>query len=102
MSATTSSSRPSLCFGVGFDTARYGHHVTFLREDLQFACPAFDFSESREGYDRVRQQFQDLQPLDRPVHFHIRLDAAGQYATNLESFLRQLPVAKTGAAQVLP
>ena len=29
------------------------------------------------------------------VHFHIRLDAAGQYAANLEAFLRQLPFPKT-------
>jgi transposase len=29
------------------------------------------------------------------VHFHIRLDAAGQDATNLEAFLRSLPFPKT-------
>ena len=25
--------------GIGIDTARYGHHGTFLREDKQLACP---------------------------------------------------------------
>src|SRR5438309_1685436 len=40
-------------FGVGFDTSRYGHHVTFLRADLQLACLPFEFPESRSGYDQV-------------------------------------------------
>jgi transposase len=81
--------------GVGFDTARYGHHVTFLRADLQPACPPFEFPETRAGYDRVLHQFQDLARRDAPVHFHIRLDVAGQYATNLETFLRSLPLPTT-------
>src|SRR5438270_6436510 len=42
MTSTTAQSSP-LAIGVGFDTARYGHHVTFLRPDLQAACPAFEF-----------------------------------------------------------
>jgi transposase len=81
--------------GVGFDTARYGHHVTFLREDLQPACLAFEFSETRAGYDRLLRQFQELAERRAGLHFHIRLDAAGQYATNLETFLRGLPFPKT-------
>src|SRR5436190_8157835 len=81
--------------GVGFDTARYGHHVTFLRADLQPACPPFEFPETRPGYDRVLQQFHDLAPADTAVHFHIRIDVAGQYASNLEAFLRSLPFPKT-------
>jgi transposase len=95
MSMTVTPVHPTIAVGVGFDTARYGHHVTFLRADLQPACPAFEFAESRAGYDRVRRQFQDLTRPDAAVHFHIRLDAAGQYATNLETFLRSLPFAKT-------
>jgi len=81
--------------GVGFDTSRYGHHVTFLRADLQPACPAFEFPESRQGYERLRQQFEQLAQPDANVHFHIRLDAAGQYAVNLETFLRALPFPTT-------
>jgi hypothetical protein len=81
--------------GVGFDTARYGHHVTFLRADLQPACPPFDFLESRAGYDRVLAQFADLARRHTNVHFHIRIDVAGQYAANLEVFLRALPVRAT-------
>ncbi len=86
---------PTVAVGVGFDTARYGHHVTFLRADLQPACPPFEFPETRAGYDRVLQQFHDLQRRGGAVHFHIRLDAAGQYATNLETFLRGLPFPTT-------
>ena len=84
-----------IAVGVGFDTARYGHHVTFLRSDLQVACPAFEFPESRAGYERVLEQFRHLAGVNDAVHFHIRLDAAGQYATNLETFLRNVPFAKT-------
>jgi transposase len=81
--------------GVGFDTSRYGHHVTFLREDLQPACSAFEFPETRAGYEQVLRQLQSLHERWPNAHFHIRLDAAGQYATNLEVFLRGLPLAKT-------
>src|SRR5262249_51231565 len=95
MSITVTPRDPTIAVGVGFDTARYGHHVTFLRADLQPACPAFEFPESRAGYERVLRQFQDLTRPDATVHFHIRLDAAGQYATNLETFLRSLPFPKT-------
>jgi len=84
-----------IAIGVGFDTSRYGHHVTFLLPDLQPACPAFEVLESRLGYQRVHQQLQTLQQRHGAVHFHIRLDAAGQYAANLEAFLRALPFPKT-------
>ena len=88
---STLNSGSATLIGVGFDTARYGHHVTFLRADLQPACPPFDFPESRAGYDRVAAQFDDLRRRWPDVHFHIRLDVAGQYAANLEAFLRTLP-----------
>jgi transposase len=82
--------------GVGFDTARYGHHVSFLRADLQPATRHFTFLESRKGY---RQLYQALERLaaqhEGRVHFHVRVDAAGQYATNLERFLRSLPFPMT-------
>lgn len=95
MSLPVMPAQTTVAVGVGFDTARYGHHVTFLRADLQPACPPFEFLESRAGYDRVLRQFQELAPPGSAVHFHIRLDAAGQYATNLETFLRRLPFPKT-------
>jgi transposase len=91
----SSAASPAVLFGVGFDTSRYGHHVTFLRHDLERACPPFEFPESRQGYDRVLQQFQRLLQRCPAAHFHIRLDVAGQYAANLETFLRGLPYPKT-------
>jgi transposase len=93
MSIITASTTHAI--GVGFDTARYGHHATFLLPNLQPACPAMEIVESQQGYQRVLRQFQDLQQRHGNVHFHIRLDAAGQYASNLEAFLRNLPVPKT-------
>lgn len=90
-----SSSAPPAVIGVGFDTARFGHHVTFLLPNLQPACPAREFVESHQGYQLVLHQFQALRDRHGDVCFHIRLDAAGQYAANLESFLRALPFPKT-------
>ena len=40
---------PVLHLGVGIDTARYGHHVTFLREDRQPAARPMMIAENREG-----------------------------------------------------
>ena len=88
--STPTSGTPTL-IGVGFDTARYGHHVTFLRADLQPACSPFDFTESRAGYDRLLAQFHTVACRCCDVHFHVRINVAGQYAANLETFLRALP-----------
>jgi transposase len=81
--------------GVGIDTARYGHHVTFLDMTLQDVAKPFDFRESREGHDQLRKTLEQLVERFPNAHFHIRLDVAGQYATNLEGFLHGLPVPKT-------
>jgi len=87
----TAATDPLNVIGVGIDTARYGHHVSFLRPDLQPACKPLSVPETRQGYDQLAQQFRLLQQRFPNAHFHVRLDAAGQYAANLEAFLRQLP-----------
>jgi len=81
--------------GVGFDTARYGHHATFLREDRQPAAGPLEFMESSSGYRDLERQFAKLAQQHPNVHFHIRVDAAGQYAANLLVFLNQFPWPKT-------
>lgn len=86
----------TLRFGVGIDTARYGHHVSFLNEDRQPATRGFLFAESRTGYQQLHEALARLaERHDGHVHFYIRLDAAGQYAANLEAFLRELPFSTT-------
>jgi transposase len=85
----------STAIGVGFDTARYGHHVSFLRPDLQPAAKPFLFTETAAGYAQLRQAIEQIQNKYVDVHFHMRIDAAGQYAVNLERFLRALPCEKT-------
>ena len=47
--------------GVGFDTARDGHHVSFLGTDRQPAAQAFTFAESPAGYAELRQALERLQ-----------------------------------------
>src|SRR5438552_1633082 len=86
---------PTVAIGVGFDTARYGHHVTFLDHNLQHLCTPTDVAESHAGYHRLRQLFDSVYQRFPTAEFLIRLDAAGQYATNLEAFLRQLPFPKS-------
>jgi transposase len=76
--------------GVGIDTARYGHRVTFLRADKRPAAPPMDVLESAAGYERLQQALQRLVERDPNVKLHVRIDAAGHYAANLESFLRSL------------
>lgn len=76
--------------GVGIDTARYGHRVSFLRPDRQPAAKPLTVLESRAGYQALQQRLEQLHRQHPLAHFHIRLDAAGQYAANLEHFLRGL------------
>jgi transposase len=90
MSTTT-----PVSIGVGIDTARYGHHVSFLRADRKPAANEFTFPESPAGYAQLRQAIDQLSKKYDNAHFHIRIDAAGQYAANLERFVRSLPVEKT-------
>lgn len=75
--------------GVGIDTGRYGHRATFLRADQQPAAEPLDFGETAAGYEQLAAVLKRLQSTGCQVHVH--LDAAGQYAINLERFLRELP-----------
>ena len=76
--------------GIGIDTARYGHHATFLREDKQLACPPMIVMETRTGYEQLQSQIEALRQRFPSAQIYLRIDAAGQYAANLESFLRSL------------
>src|SRR5215831_2074787 len=76
--------------GVGIDTARYGHRVSFLRPDLRPAVRPLTVTEDRAGYQALRDRLEQLRRLHPQAHFHVRIDAAGQYAADLEQFLRDL------------
>jgi transposase len=76
--------------GIGIDTARYGHYAAFLRDDLQPAAPELQFTESADGYAALRQRIERIAARLGAVHFHVRLDAAGQYADNLLHYLHGL------------
>jgi transposase len=81
--------------GVGIDTARYGHHVSFLTPDRQEAARAIMVDESGDGYRKLQTALDNLNKKHPYAHFHVHIDAAGQYATNLERFLRALDLPKT-------
>jgi transposase len=76
--------------GVGIDTARYGHHVSFLDDGKRTALKSFHFTESAKGYRKLKNALDKLSSKHGEVHFHIRLDVAGQYAENLLQWLHQL------------
>ena len=82
--------RPGVRIGVGIDTSRYGHYAAFLRDDLQPAAAELQFAESAKGYASFRQRLEEIAQRSHPVHFVVRLDAAGQYADNLLHFLHGL------------
>lgn len=81
--------------GVGIDTARYGHDVSFLREDRQPAAPSMVVTEDEAGYQLLQKQLEQLCRRHGNVHFCFRIDAAGQYAVNIERFLRRLALDKS-------
>jgi Uncharacterized protein conserved in bacteria (DUF2333) len=81
--------------GVGIDTARYGHRVAFLRPDRQPAAKPLTELESRAGYQALQERLEQLHQQHPQARFHVRMDAAGQYAANLEHFLRGLPLPLT-------
>jgi transposase len=91
MSTTTSLDR----IGVGIDTARYGHRVSFLRPDRKPAAKPLTVMENRAGYQALQERLKQLQEEHPQAHFHVRIDAAGQYAVNLEQFLRGLDLPMT-------
>jgi transposase len=76
--------------GVGIDTARYGHHVSFMDDKRQLVAPSLAVGESAEGYQRLEKQLKKLHGKHPSAQFHVHLDAGGQYATNLEHFLRNI------------
>src|SRR5580658_10218834 len=86
------SSAPLDRIGVGIDTARYGHRVAFLRPDRQPAAKPLTVLENQAGYQALQQRLEHLHQQHPQAHFHVRIDAAGQYAANLEHFLRGLPL----------
>jgi transposase len=75
---------------VGIDTARYGHHLTFLRDDRQPAAKPLTVTENRQAYQQLQERLQELAQRHPQAKFRVHIDAAGQYATNLEWFLREL------------
>jgi transposase len=86
---------PLLRLGVGIDTARYGHHATFLREDFQPAARPMTIMENRESYQQLQESLHRLHKKHPQAHFHVHIDAAGQYAVNLERFVRTLDLPMT-------
>jgi transposase len=78
--------------GVGIDTARYGHCAAFLRDDLKPAAARLEFREGRKGYDELHSRLAEIRRRYPDAEIRVRIDAAGQYARNLDVFLRNEPL----------
>jgi transposase len=85
-----STAKPLDRIGVGIDTARYGHRVSFLGSNRLPVAKALTVMENRQGYQALRERLEQLHQQHPQAHFDMRIDAAGQYAANLEHFLRGL------------
>jgi len=83
--ATKTESDTRLHIGVGVDTARYGHYVAFMNEEKEMVSPDLVVMESADGYGKFKNRLLKLFKKFPNVLFHIHIDAAGQYATNLET-----------------
>jgi transposase len=90
INTSKNTAQPTRLIGVGIDTARYGHRVTFLRHDRQPAATPLTITENPQGYQQLRQTLEDLHRQHLQAEFRVHIDAAGQYATNLERFLQSL------------
>ena len=78
--------------GVGIDTARYGHCAAFLRDDLKPAAARLEFREVRQGYEELHSRLAEIRRRYPDAEIRVRIDAAGQYARNLDTFLRNNPL----------
>lgn len=76
--------------GIGIDTARYGHHASFLDDHKRPAAKSFHFTESNQGYRQFDHVVATLRRRHPQATISIRIDAAGQYATNLQNHLQKL------------
>jgi transposase len=91
MKTVTPTAAPTL-IGVGIDTARYGHRVTFLRDDRQPATKPLTITENQEGYRQLGEKLLELHRRHPQAELRVHIDAAGQYAANLERFLQEFGV----------
>jgi transposase len=90
MKTTSAKTSTPQLIGVGIDTARYGHRVTFLRDDRRPATPPLTIREDQHGYQQLRQKLEELHRKYPSAELRVHIDAAGQYATNLQRFLQAL------------
>jgi transposase len=80
------------CFGIGIDTARFGHHVSFLDQEKRTAAKPFHFKEDAQGYEKLRKAIESLREKSKDVVLYVRLDVAGRYADNLLHWLHGLDI----------
>src|SRR5208283_4268881 len=66
--------------GIGIDTARYGHRVSFLRPDRQPAAKPLTVLESHAGYQALQERLEHLHEQHPQVQFHVRIDDAESQA----------------------
>jgi transposase len=80
----------STVFGVGIDTARYGHHVSFVDQDIRPATNPYHFKEDQAGYDKLKKSLLALAKKSPDAQIRVCIDPAGIYGNNLTQFLKSI------------
>jgi hypothetical protein len=57
--------------GVGIDTARYGHRVSFLRPDRQPAAKPLTVLENQAGYQALQNRLEQLHQQHPQAHCQV-------------------------------
>ena len=86
----------STVFGVGIDTARYGHYVSFVDQDIRTATNGYLFKEDLAGYEKLKKSLLALVKKSPDAKIRVCIDPAGVYGNNLTQFLQKLEIPNDG------
>ncbi len=70
--ALAPSSQGLAAIGVGIDTARYGHLVSFWRPERQPAAKKLLVMANHASYQALRERLEQLRQQHLQAHWHIR------------------------------
>lgn len=76
---------PLRYLGVGIDTARYGHHVTFLRVDRQPAAKPLIVNESSGGYGSKTRSYNCIGDIPRHTSTSVSMQQGNTQTTCCDS-----------------
>lgn len=73
---------------VGIDVSKYKHDLAILNEHGEISSKHFQFSNTYQGFQRLKQHLENLEIPTSELH--IALEDTGHYADNLVAFLQKM------------